>query len=244
MRQHIAHGIWPTVHAVAGTLALPFAGRPTLVTLFWGANDSTLPDGDARSAAVDSEQYRRNLIELITMLKGASGCVNDQLRVIVISPPQTDGDWWGQVSQQRWNLPKPPRTRALAFTQPYVEAARAAAGHHASPHVAFVDAWSITSDTKAMLCDGLHLSARGNRELFHAVINCVKQRWPELLPESRPLDGFPHLHLLGAPDQPPRPPASLAEVEEVFAQHASSLRLQGIRDADPERSLPPPAAPS
>ncbi len=191
MRTHIARGIWPTTHA--GSSAKAQASQPeTIVTLFFGANDSCLPGSISDFQAVPLDTYRSNLRAMVELLKGADGKQNPHVHLILVGPPQVDGAAWGATCQNKYKLPSPPITRDLAHTATYAEASKSLATELQLP---YINTWSFTSDTASMLEDGLHLSERGNHKLFKVVNLVIQQHFPTLTSDKLPVDSFPFLQI-------------------------------------------------
>lgn len=203
--QHIAHGIWPTNHAESKSDA---PTKPTLLTLCIGANDSCLPDGPSAQQSVPLENYRSNLVELLTKLKGSNGKAAPDLHVILIGPPQCDAHMWGVVSKQRHNLAEIPITRDNNYTKQFSEAAQSVAKQFAIP---FIDMYSLTSNWSEMLNDGLHFTEKGNYLLFDQVRSTIERSYPHLMTSALPVDAPPFQQIT---------PRTLKETREFFQTKA------------------------
>lgn len=160
--------------------------------LLTGANDACLPGGLSDAQSVPLDQYRANLVELVTLLKGPDCTLNPDVHVIIIGPPQCDSQAWGLFSQQRHKLPAPPVTRDNEYTRQYSEAARSVAAQFNLP---FVHTFSLTSDWNSTLVDGLHFTPKGNHALFKVLLLVIQKSYPALAAQNRPLDSFPFLEI-------------------------------------------------
>jgi len=157
-----------------------------------GANDACLPGSISDVQSVPLDQYRANLVEIVTLLKGADCTLNPDLHLIIIGPPQCDSKAWGLFSQQRHKLPTPPVTRDNEHTRQYSEAARSVAAQFNLP---FVHTFSLTSDWNSTLVDGLHFTPKGNHALFKVLLLVIQKSYPTLAAQNRPLDSFPFLEI-------------------------------------------------
>jgi len=141
---------------------------------------------------VPLDQYRSNLVELVTLLKGEQGQLNPDLHLVLVGPPQCDSKAWGLFSQQRHKLPEPPVTRDNEHTRQYSEACRSVATQFDLP---FVHTFSLTTDWGASLVDGLHFTPRANHALFKVLLLVIQKSYPHVAAQRRPLDSFPFLEI-------------------------------------------------
>lgn len=211
MQQHIRANVWPTVHAASSDSAV--RGN-TLLTLFLGANDSCLPDGPAAQQAVSIEAYRSNLAAIAALLVGEEGSRAKALRahLVIIGPPQCDARTWGLVSQQKWKLDHVPITRNNAHTKLYSAAAQSVAAEFGVP---FIDLFTRTSEAQwnALLVDGLHPNAQGNRLIFDLLVETIAKSYPHIAADKLPVDSFPFGKIPGG---------SLEDTEKFFEQNKSA----------------------
>jgi lysophospholipase L1-like esterase len=149
--------------------------EPALATVFFGANDASLPESNQH---VPIQEYQDNLEGLVgTMRRKWPTCP-----VILISPPPLDQEVW-----DRERGGKGAGMRTLDRTRQYAEAACKVA---ARLDVHCIDLFSrilAKSDWEQCLSDGLHLSASGNQELFQSVCEAIGSCAPHLKVDSAPV---------------------------------------------------------
>ncbi|KZV57547.1 GDSL esterase/lipase [Dorcoceras hygrometricum] len=154
---------------------------PPVVTVFFGANDASLPDRSSARQHVPLEEYKKNLHALIDFLQKRW----PSTRVLLITPPPIDE----AARLQRNPTGLPERTNEAAGNY-----ARACLAVAAECGLAAVDLWTKMQQThgwqKALLVDGLHLTVEGNKVVFEEVIARLKEVGVSLesLPPDHPLD--------------------------------------------------------
>jgi len=167
-----------------------------LVTVFFGANDASLPEANPRQH-VPIAEYVTNLKAIVASIRSACPAA----QVLLITPPPIDE---GVLNAESSRL-KGSRSNAVAGE--YAAACVAAAAEVGAP---CVDLWtgfqqrggsaaegsaadqdrsssssSGGSDQQAvgwqgLLCDGLHLSTAGNKAVAEAVLACVDANFDTL----------------------------------------------------------------
>ncbi|KAL8468182.1 hypothetical protein ACS0TY_031424 [Phlomoides rotata] len=159
-------------------------GAPLAVTVFFGANDASLPDRYGAFQHVPLDEYKQNLVAIVAFLKKQWAST----RIILITPPPID--------------------EAARILHPYVpnpsglpERTNEAAGRYAKEcvaaaaecGVAVIDIWErmqkLPNWEKTCLSDGLHLTPNGNKVVFEEVIAQLKDQKisPGTLPPDLPL---------------------------------------------------------
>ena len=142
----------------------------SLITLWFGANDASLPGLSAQHVPIDD--YKRNTICLISSLK----TLHPQATIILFTVPPVNERVWimdGQVN----------RTKAAA--RAYGDALKEAANEDG---VLLYDVWTALEGDKGAdvfgkyLNDGLHLSELGNRRVFEGLTKLISSDLPELAP--------------------------------------------------------------
>jgi lysophospholipase L1-like esterase len=165
----------------------PAEGGIVFATVFWGANDASLP-GERQHVPV--EEYGENLSKMILSIRERTAASkgeaheNADFPIFVLTPPPVDNEAWFQTSKEWRETDIFDRTND--HTQKYVEEAKKVAEKH--NHCVVLDTWEIlggSSDAAEYgkhLSDGLHLSESGNRLIFDALIGKIRSDFPHLAP--------------------------------------------------------------
>lgn len=154
---------------------------PLAVTVFFGANDASLPDRSSAFQHVAVDEYKTNLHSIVSFLKERWPTTH----VLLITPPPIDEDarLLCPYSQNRSGLPE--RTNDSSGT--YAKACLAVASERSIPAI---DLWTkmqqLPGWQKACLSDGLHLTKDGNKIVFDEVVEKLKEQGVSL--ETLPLD--------------------------------------------------------
>lgn len=143
------------------------------VTVFFGANDSALKDINPQQH-VPLEEYSENLKELTKILASA-GVAPD--KVIFITPPPIHEPAW----EKECILKGCALNRLNAVAGQYAQACVGAAGQCG---VNVLDLWTLMQkdgqDYTEYLCDGLHLSQKGNQFVSEHLWELLQRRMEEL----------------------------------------------------------------
>lgn len=167
-------------------------GKPLFCTVFLGANDQALP-GERQH--VPKDEYSKNLATIIRRIRehynnngggggyaGSSiGEEDDNFPIIVFSPPPVDQVTWRRELGLYEHFD---RTNDVA--RQYGLAAKDVASSLGCP---FFDVWELLGGHDLQiygqhLCDGLHLSASGNRLLFDGLLDLIHTQLPHLSPSN------------------------------------------------------------
>ncbi|KAI4296882.1 hypothetical protein L6164_036801 [Bauhinia variegata] len=138
---------------------------PIFVTVFFGANDASLPDRCSGFQHVPLHEYKQNLHSIVSFFKKKW----PETHVILITPPPIDEE--GRLRDPYNENPQglPERTNEAAGE--YARACISVAGECGIP---VVDLWTKMQQNpdwaKAYLSDGLHLTKSGNRVVFEELI--------------------------------------------------------------------------
>ncbi|KAL8460601.1 hypothetical protein ACS0TY_032213 [Phlomoides rotata] len=159
-------------------------GAPLAVTVFFGANDASLPDRYSAFQHVPLDEYKQNLVAIVAFLKKQWAST----RIILITPPPIDEA--ARILHPYVPNPSglPERTNEVAGR--YAKECVAAA---AECGVAVIDIWEkmqkLPNWEKTYLSDGLHLTPNGNKVVFEEVIAQLKDQKisPDNLPPDLPL---------------------------------------------------------
>ncbi|XP_027111868.1 GDSL esterase/lipase At5g45920-like [Coffea arabica] len=159
------------------------AEAPLAVTVFFGANDACLPDQYGAYQHVPVDEYKQNLRSIFSFFKRRW----PKTHVVLITPPPIDEaarllNPYGEIK-----LGLPERTNEAAGS--YAIACLSVASECQTPAI---DLWTkmqqIPGWQTAFLCDGLHLTERGNRIVFEEVVAKFEEQGLRL--ETLPAD-FP-----------------------------------------------------
>ncbi|XP_031472735.1 GDSL esterase/lipase At5g45920 [Nymphaea colorata] len=157
---------------------------PAALTIFFGANDASLPDRSSAFQHVPLHEYRQNLIDLIARIKGRWGATV----IVLLAPPPIDEEarlrdpYGGSTS----GLPERTNQSAGLYAESCISAGR-------DSSVPVVDLWTkmqtIPGWQKAYLRDGLHLTADGNKVVFDELVETLKKEGLSVasLPSDLPL---------------------------------------------------------
>lgn len=131
---------------------------PVLITVWFGANDAALIDGDSANQHVPEDQYHSNLVTILYRLRA----VAPQAEVLFITPPAVDD-----------------ATRLSLSTNGTLDRSNEAAGRYARICVDTAEAEGAPvidmhtlfntfqgSNFTAKFADGLHMSSDGNHVVF------------------------------------------------------------------------------
>mmetsp|Transcript_22070 Transcript_22070/g.45941 ORF Transcript_22070/g.45941 Transcript_22070/m.45941 type:complete len:275 (-) Transcript_22070:243-1067(-) len=152
-----------------------------LSTIWWGANDSVLPEMNPKQF-VPVEEYEQNLQEMVDLLLGRVATS----KIIMITPPPVDGpkwmEWLAENRTGAWGADPP--DRETSNTMLYADAVRRVAARN---EVALVDLWEGKSklDPARHLSDGLHLNSAGNKLVYDAIKATLEALYQEILPKDK-----------------------------------------------------------
>ncbi|XP_057767675.1 GDSL esterase/lipase At5g45920-like [Salvia miltiorrhiza] len=156
---------------------------PLAVTVFFGANDLSLPDRYCGSLHVPLDEYKHNLLAIVAFFKKQW----PSTRIILITPPPIDEDarHLNPFDNNSWGPPD--RTNEVAGR--YAKHCLDVAAECGLPAIPLWQKMQQLPDwKKALLCDGLHPTQQGNKFVFEEVINLLAQEQISL--ETLPAD-FP-----------------------------------------------------
>lgn len=143
------------------------------VTVFFGANDSALKEVNPQQH-VPLQEYSENLKELTKILASA-GVASD--KVIFITPPPIHEASWEKECILKGSALNRLNAVAGQYAQACVEAA-------AQCGVNVLDLWTLMQkdgqDYTEYLCDGLHLSQKGNQFVSEQLWRLLQKRVDEL----------------------------------------------------------------
>lgn len=161
---------------------------PLLVTIFFGANDAVLLNGDDSRKHVPLQEYKNNLLKIISHIKASSNATH----IVLITPPPVHEEGVKLRAREKYGAhcgDQPSRTNEVTGT--YAKACMEAAKESKVP---VVDLWSSMQENPqwqtSYLSDGLHLSPDGNKLLFEKLLAVLKEEG--LSSEEMDLDFIEH----------------------------------------------------
>ncbi|CAM6098249.1 unnamed protein product [Calypogeia fissa] len=149
---------------------IPSSNPPILVTVGFGANDSSDPNASHKILSVPVAEYGQNLRKIVTHLKKQS----DTTKIILFTPPPVSEkmlvkQWlmWPDFS----GIP----TRRNEHTRLYAEEVVKVAWDEKLP---VINLWSIFQEEadweEKYLSDGLHLTSQGNAKVFEELLKVLE----------------------------------------------------------------------
>ena len=143
-------------------------------TIWFGANDAAIPGS---SQHVPIGEYRMNL-ELILNRLRVSLSRNRNFAVLLLTPPPVDE----KALCKAFDIDSPDRTNELA--RAYGDMVKEVAAE--DDNCAVVDTWDIlggeNDERGQYLSDGLHLNGKGNQKVYEAMMQTIKEHFPQLAP--------------------------------------------------------------
>ncbi|CAG8460010.1 23825_t:CDS:2 [Cetraspora pellucida] len=164
-----------------------------LLTIFFGANDAAI---ESSIQHINIDKYKENLIHMVNLIKNPdSPYYNPETKILFITPPPLDEKSWEETCASKGDEPNRKATITKKYAEICVETAL-------ELNVPVVNLWKIINDRVILrdyLTDGLHLNSLGNKTLFIAVMDAIKNNWPDLVPENVK-DIFPDWRNVNAKD--------------------------------------------
>ncbi|KAL6493789.1 hypothetical protein OROGR_031698 [Orobanche gracilis] len=157
---------------------------PLAVTVFFGANDASLPDRNSAFQHVPLDEYKRNLLAIVAFFKKKW----PSTRIILITPPPIDEEarLRNPYAENPMGLPERTNEAASQYAKTCVEVA----DECGLPAINLCEMMQQFPDwRKAHLSDGLHLAEKGNKLVFTELIKVLaeEQISAETLPADLPL---------------------------------------------------------
>eukprot|EP00051_Salpingoeca_urceolata_P007035 m.93325 g.93325 ORF g.93325 m.93325 type:complete len:227 (-) comp15088_c0_seq2:169-849(-) len=155
----------------------PTDAAPTLVTVFFGANDAALKDGSSTRQHVPLDEYRANLKNIVEHLRS----LPSKPTVILVTPPPVDETAWARATHEKYGGEAGvPCNRTNAVTKTYAAACMEVAEELAVPCVDLHSAFETNPSWTSLLNDGLHFSNQGQDVAFKEVLAVLAQSAPAL----------------------------------------------------------------
>ncbi|MFO0965956.1 MAG: GDSL-type esterase/lipase family protein [Gemmataceae bacterium] len=136
--------------------------KPKVVAIMYGTNDSYIDKG-AKKPRISVDEYRKNLIKLVTELRGAGA------KPILMTPPR-----WGDKAAKNGIGANP-----NVSLERYVEACREVAKETKTPLVDHFAHWTKASaagtDVGTWTTDQCHPNAQGHAEIVRLTLPVVRE---------------------------------------------------------------------
>ncbi|KAK3282006.1 hypothetical protein CYMTET_10238 [Cymbomonas tetramitiformis] len=169
-----------------------------LTTVFFGANDANIPGlaGDHSRQHVPLGEYKDNLRVILKRVKQNEASdlpagANNLKAVLLITPPPVDVDAWQKhCASFKDGSPDNPPNRTFEYTKQYADAAIEVGKETGTPVLDLYAHFTKLPEWKTLLCDGLHFTPEGQKEVFKAVIRAMNSEFPHLQQERVDMD-FP-----------------------------------------------------
>ncbi|KAL7543280.1 hypothetical protein ACHAXR_012584 [Thalassiosira sp. AJA248-18] len=159
-----------------------YVGRPLFVTVFYGANDSSLPGDNEHNQHVPIAEYEENLKKIVNAIGGRFQGNDPKPPIILFTPPPVDEKAWDKFCLEGFNELSP---RTNEVVKNYGDRVKSVAKEFGC---SVVDSFSLLggNDSEEVygknLDDGLHLNGSGNKLLFEGLMNTITSDFPELAP--------------------------------------------------------------
>ena len=170
-------------------LPLPPFHNVSLVTIFFGANDASLPHENPHHY-VSIPDYTANLRQLTDRVRAQYGA---NVRILIITPPPLDHAQRLAYQVQRYGPAQATGVleRTTENTQRYADAARRwVESASSSSHMACCDLFQLMlaePDYGRFLHDGLHFSLEGHAFVADCVLQAIQTNFPELTVTACPV---------------------------------------------------------
>jgi len=150
------------------------APTPSLVTIFFGANDASKPPSIQH---VPIDEYTSNLREIVDRAKQASP------HVVLITCPPFESSMW-RIFCEANQKPNNPETRTNEIAGQYAERVIQVAKEKSVPYIDLWNTMQKESDWRTFLVDGLHLSSEGNAFFYKELRDLINKQIPEISAEK------------------------------------------------------------
>ena len=150
--------------------------RPDLVFIFFGANDAVVKGALQHVPLKDFQSNTEKIVNIIKNLLGRN------MKIVLITPPPVWEPKLEEMNKMKGKVPMVDRTNenTLLYVEAVIES-----GYKLN--VPVVDLWKAcegeSSNRGEYLRDGLHLGPKGNKKLFEAAKDVIRNNLPEFLPE-------------------------------------------------------------
>mmetsp|Transcript_117 Transcript_117/g.221 ORF Transcript_117/g.221 Transcript_117/m.221 type:complete len:260 (-) Transcript_117:84-863(-) len=177
-----AMDILPSVFGSSSDSSL--VGRPLFVTVFFGANDASLPGDREHCQHVPVDEYEGNLRKIVQAIRDRfqGNAATDKPPIILMTPPPVYQPKWDKFCMEKFDELSP---RTNEVSKLYGDRVKSIAKDLGC---SVVDSFSVLEGNEKeetyekYLEDGLHLNGLGNKALFEGFMNVLNSDFPQLAP--------------------------------------------------------------
>jgi len=180
----------------------PDQAKIRFMTIFFGANDSSLPDAPNKQH-IPLDEFTKNLMDIMSHPQIKA---HDPRIILVAPPPINEHLWWPRDQSNGYASV----TRLAGATKTYADAVVQLGAELGLPVVnlwkAFMaktdfnaDVWKLGDDLPGsldvsqndnlveLMYDGLHLNPAGYEIFYQELIKVIAEQWPDQSPEKLPM---------------------------------------------------------
>ncbi|CAL0328288.1 unnamed protein product [Lupinus luteus] len=143
--------------------------QPSLVIVYFGGNDATLPQEDGHGSHVPLKEYNENLRKILTHLRSLS----KETRIIFLStPPINEKQLFGDSPPKK--LPKTNESHRI-YSEEGLKVCK-------EMNITAIDLWSKVQERKdwkeVSFIDGIHLTNEGSKVVTREILKVLKEaKW-------------------------------------------------------------------
>jgi len=180
----------------------PDQAKIRFMTIFFGANDSSLPDAPNKQH-IPLDEFTKNLMDIMSHPQIKA---HDPRIILVAPPPINEHLWWPRDQSNGYASV----TRLAGATKTYADAVVQLGAELGLPVVNLWKAFMAKTDFKAdiwklgddlpgsldvsqndalveLMYDGLHLNPAGYEIFYQELIKVIAEQWPDQSPEKLPM---------------------------------------------------------
>jgi lysophospholipase L1-like esterase len=154
---------------------------PLFVTVFFGANDASLPGDREHNQHVPVDEYEQNLRTIVTDIVKLRK--HRTTPIILMTPPPLDEQAWDKYCRDEHGDLSPRSNESSKLYGERVKLVAKETGCCLVDSFSFLGVNDGASTYGQSLEDGLHLSARGNQLLFNGLMEVISRDLPHLAPK-------------------------------------------------------------
>ena len=151
------------------------------MSVFFGANDASLPDDRDHCQHVPINEYERNLREIVQTIEKKFKEYNKP-PIILITPPPVDKTSWDKYCRQNFDELSPRTNEVSKLYGDRVKSVAKELGCSVCDSFSILGGNGKEETYGAYLEDGLHLNGAGNKLLFEGFIKVIQNKYPHLAP--------------------------------------------------------------
>jgi len=180
------------------TAASSLPSQPLFVSIFFGANDASLPGNREHNQHVPIDEYENNLRQIVSSIRSSRMMIDSTTPIIMMTPPPVDKSAWDKYCMEKFDELSP---RTNDVSKLYGDRVKAVAQ---DMDCSIVDSFSLLQGNESEeqyglnLEDGLHLNSAGNKRLYEGFMDVIQRELPHLAPSIEEGDGDVGVKLDGA----------------------------------------------